>query len=130
MMVDLPNTLEIVVVSSADEAMEGFEGHPEEEDDLDEYQEIDEVVVEKQLEQEIDEVVMEQQVEQKADEVGLGVSDSSFDQVEESKDESDPNYNLSRDHQVVSGLHLSELHFEPCIIYGMVRLDSCILYRI
>jgi len=36
MMVDLPNTLEIVVVSFEDEAMEGFEGHLEVEDDPEE----------------------------------------------------------------------------------------------
>jgi len=41
---DLPDTLEVMVVSSDDEPMEGLEGHLEEEDDLEERQEIDEVV--------------------------------------------------------------------------------------
>ena len=34
--VDLPNTPEIMIVSSDDEPMEGFEGHLEEEDDPEE----------------------------------------------------------------------------------------------
>ena len=55
MVVDLPNTPEIVVVSSEDEAMEDFEGHLEKED-----QDIDEAVMEQQWDQEIDEMVVEQ----------------------------------------------------------------------
>ena len=47
--VDLPDTPEIVVVSSKDE------GHSEEED-----QDIEEVVVEQQWDQEIDEMIVEQ----------------------------------------------------------------------
>jgi len=45
MMVDLPETPEIVVVSSEDDGMEGFEGHLEEEDDPEEDQDIDKAVV-------------------------------------------------------------------------------------
>ena len=44
--VDLPNTPEIVVFSSEDVAIEGFEGRLEEEDDLEEDRNIDEEVVE------------------------------------------------------------------------------------
>ena len=44
--VDLPDKPEIMVSSSKDEAMEAFEGHLEEEDDLKEDQDINEVVVE------------------------------------------------------------------------------------
>jgi len=61
--VDLSDTREILVVSSEDEAMEGFEGHTEEEDDPEEDQDIDEAVMEQQWNQEIDEMVVEQQVE-------------------------------------------------------------------
>ena len=42
MLVDLPDTLKIVVVCSDDEPMEGFEGHLEAKDDPEEDQEIDE----------------------------------------------------------------------------------------
>ena len=42
-MVDLHDTLEIVVVSFDDEPIQGFEGHLEEEDDLEEDQQIDEL---------------------------------------------------------------------------------------
>ena len=59
MVVDLPNAPETMVVSFEDDAMEGFEGHLEAEDDPKEHQEIDEVVVEQQLDQEIDEAVVE-----------------------------------------------------------------------
>ena len=52
--VDLPDALEIVIVSSDDEPMEGFKGHLAEEDDTKEDQEINEVVVEQQVDQEID----------------------------------------------------------------------------
>jgi len=74
---------------------------------------------------------MDQQVEQEADEIESGVSDSSFDSGEEPQDEFDPDYDPSRDRWVVSGLHLSWLHFEPFMyIYGMVGLDNCILCSI
>jgi len=95
--VDLPDTPEIVVVSFEDDAMEGFEGHLEEEDDPEEDQDINEAVVEQRLDQEIDEVVVEQLVEQEAAEVESGLSNSSFYSGEESKDESDPDYDPSRD---------------------------------
>jgi len=94
--VALPKTLEIAVVSSEDTAMEGFEGHLEEEDNPEEDQDIDEAMVEQQWDQDIDEMVVEQQVEQGADKVELGVSDSSFDPGEESEDESDPYYDPSK----------------------------------
>ena len=58
--VDLPDTPKIVVVSSQDEAMEGFEGHLEEEHDPEEDQAIDEAVMEQQWDQKIDEMVVEQ----------------------------------------------------------------------
>jgi len=44
----LPDTLEIVAVSSEDEAMEDFEGHLEEQDNLEEDEDIDEAVTEQQ----------------------------------------------------------------------------------
>ena len=58
---------------------------------------------------------MEQQIDQKVDELELGVSDSSFDSGEKPEDESDPDYDLSRDCSVVSGVDLSRLHFHPRI---------------
>ena len=96
MVVDLLDTPEIVVVSSADNAMEGFEGHLEEKDHPKEDQDINEVVVEQQWDQEIDEIVVKQQVKQETDKVESGVSDSSFDSGEEPEDESNPNYDPSR----------------------------------
>ena len=51
--VDLSDIPEFVVVSSNDEPIEDFEGHLEEEDDLDEDQEIDKVVEEQQMDQEV-----------------------------------------------------------------------------
>jgi len=51
--IDLPDTPEIVLVSSEDE------GHQEEEDDPEEDQDIDEVGVEQQWDQEIDEMIVE-----------------------------------------------------------------------
>ena len=44
--VDLPDTSKVAIVTYDDEPMEDFEGHLEEEDDLEEDQEIDEVVEE------------------------------------------------------------------------------------
>ena len=44
--VDLPDTPEIVVVSYEDEAMEDFEGYMEEKDDPQEDQDIDEAAME------------------------------------------------------------------------------------
>ena len=44
--VDLPDTPEIVILSFEDEAMEGFKSHMEEKDDPEEDQDIDEAVVE------------------------------------------------------------------------------------
>ena len=52
--IDLRDTPEIVVVSSEDE------GHPKEEDDPEDDQDIDEAVVERQWDQEIDEMIVEQ----------------------------------------------------------------------
>jgi len=95
--VDLPDTLEVVVVSSNDEPMEGFEGHLEEEDDLGEDQDIDKVIEEQQMDQEVDEKVGKQQVDQEIDEVEFGPSDRSFDSGEEPEDEYDPDYDSSRD---------------------------------
>ena len=43
-------------------------------------------------------MVVEQQVEQEVDEVYSGVSDSRFDLGEEPEDESDLDYDHSRDH--------------------------------
>ena len=84
--VDLSDTPEIVVVSSEDEATEDFEGHLEKEDDPEEDKDIDEAVVEQQWDHKIDEMIVKQQVEQEADEVESGVSDSSFNSIEELKD--------------------------------------------
>jgi len=80
--VDLPDTLEFVVVSSDNEPMDGFE----DKDDPEEDQEINEIVEEQQMDQEVDKVVGEQQIDQEIDEVELGVSDSSFDSGEELED--------------------------------------------
>jgi len=49
------------------------------------------------MDQEVKEDTGEQQVDQEIDEVELRVSDSSFDSGEELYDESDPNYDPSRD---------------------------------
>ena len=51
----LPNTPEVMVVSSNDEPIADFEGHLDEEDDLEEDQELDEVVKEQQMDQEVEE---------------------------------------------------------------------------
>jgi len=88
---DLPNTPEIVVVSFEDE------GHPKEEDDSEEDQDIDEVVVEQQWDQEIDEVIVEQQVEQEVGDAESEASTSDFDSGKEPDDESDSDYDPSRD---------------------------------
>jgi len=57
LVIDLPDTLAIMVVSYEDE------GHQEEEeDDPEEDQDIEEVVIEQQWDQEIDEMIVEQQV--------------------------------------------------------------------
>ena len=85
-MVDLSDTREIVVVGFEDEDIEDFKGHLESEEDPKEDQDIDEAVVEQQCNQEIEDRVVEQQVEQEADEVESGVSDSSFNSIEELKD--------------------------------------------
>lgn len=90
---DLPDTSEIVVLSSDDELMEGFE----DKDDLEEDQEVDEIAEEQQMDQEVDEAVGKQQVDHKVDEVELEISDSNFDSDKESKDESNPDYDLPRD---------------------------------
>jgi len=63
MVVDLPDTPEIVVASYKDEAIEDFEDHLEEEDDPKEHQNINEVMTEQQWDQEINEMIVEQQVE-------------------------------------------------------------------
>jgi len=65
--VDLPKTPEIVVGSSENEGMKGFEGRLEEEDHPEEDQDIDKAMVEQHLDQEIDEMVVEQHIEQEAD---------------------------------------------------------------
>ena len=96
-MVDLPDSPEIVIVSYEDEAMEGFKGHLESEEDPKEDQDIDEAVVEQQCNQEIEDRVVEQQVEQEANEVESGVSNSSFDSGEETEDKFDLDYNPSKD---------------------------------
>ena len=95
--VDLRDTSEIIVVSSDDEPMEGFESYLKEKYDPEEDQEIDEAVVEQQVDHEVDKTVREQQVNQEVDEVEAGVSDSSFNSGEESDDEFDAYYDLSRD---------------------------------
>jgi len=60
-------------------------------------------------------MVVEQEIEQEADDIESGVLDSSFDSDKKPEDETDPNYDPPGDHYVVSGLHLSGLHFEPCM---------------
>ena len=59
MVVHLTDTPEIAVVSSEDEAIEGFDGHLEEEDDPEEDQNVNEAVLEQQWDQDIDEMVVE-----------------------------------------------------------------------
>jgi len=95
--VDLPGTPEIVVVSSKDEVIEDFEGHLEKEGDPEEDQDIDKAVVEQQWHQEINKMILERQVKQEPDDVESGLSDRSFDSGEDPKDESNPDYDLSRD---------------------------------
>ena len=58
MVVDPPGTPEIMVLSSKDEAIEGFEGHLEEDDDPEEDQDITEAMVEQQWDQEIEEMIV------------------------------------------------------------------------
>ena len=84
---DLSDTPEIMVASFDDEPMQGFEGHLKEEDDPEE----------QQIDWEIDEEVGEQEVHQATNEVEFGASDSSFNLGEEPKDESDLDYDPSRD---------------------------------
>jgi len=56
--IDLPDTSDVVVISSRDESHQGEEDNPEEDQD------IDEVGVEQQWEQEADELMVELQDEQ------------------------------------------------------------------
>jgi len=84
--IDHPDTLEVVMVSYKDER------HQEEED-----QDINEAGVEQQWDQEIDELMVEQQVEQEVGDAKSKASTSSFYSGEEPDDESDPDYNPSRD---------------------------------
>jgi len=89
--IDLPDTPEIVMVSSEDE------GHWEEKDDPEEDQDIDEAVVEQQWDQEIDEMIVEQQVEREVGDAESEASTSNFDSGEEPDDVFDLDYNPSRD---------------------------------
>ena len=57
MAVDLPDTPEIMVLSSDDKPMEGLADHLEEKDDLEEDQEIDKIVEEQPIDEEIIDVV-------------------------------------------------------------------------
>jgi len=111
--IDLPDTPEIVVISSKDE------GHQDEEDDPEEDQDIHKAVIEQQWDQEIDEMIVEQQVEQEVDNVESEASTRSFDLGEEPDDESDPDYNSYRDHLVVLGVGVSSFLLSPiCLWHG------------
>jgi len=95
--IDLPDTLEVVVISSEEYR------HQEEEDDPEEDQEIDEVMVEQQWKQEIDQLMVElqdeqgQQVQQEVGDAESKASTSSFDLGEEPDNESNPDCDLSTD---------------------------------
>ena len=97
MVIDLPDALDAVVISSGDEGHQGVENDPEEDQD------ISEVGVEQQWEQEADELTVELQDEQEQQdqsEVGDAESEastSSFDSGEDPDDESNSDYNPSRD---------------------------------
>ena len=111
--VDLHDTPKIMVFSPDDEPMEGLEDHLKDEDNPEEDQEIYEVAEEQQINQEIDETVGEQAEDQEIDEVKSGASDSSFDLGEEPKDDSNPDYDPSRDHLVISSVDLSRYIISP-----------------
>ena len=95
--IDIPSTPEVVVLSSGDE------DHQEEEDDPEEDQANAEMGIGQQGEEEADELMVdleeehEPQVQQEIDNVGSEASTSSFDSGEEPDDESDPDYDPSRD---------------------------------
>jgi len=95
--VAIPNTLEIMVLSPDEKPMEGLEDHLGDEDDSEEDQKIDEVGKEQQIDHGIDEAVGGQQKDQEITEVESGASDNSFDSVEEREDVSNPDYDPSRD---------------------------------
>ena len=100
--IDIPSTPEVVVISSGDEDHQGDEDDPEE-DDPEEDQDSDEMGIEQQGEQEADALMMglgeeqEPQVQQEVDSAESEASMSSFDSGEEPDDESDPDYDPSRD---------------------------------
>ena len=109
--IDLPDTPEILVVSSEDK------GHQEEEDDPKEDQDIDEAGVEQQWDQKIDEMIVEQQADQEVGDAKLEASTSSFNLGEEPDDEFDPDYDPSRDRLVVLEVGVNRLLLLSPIFY-------------
>jgi len=97
MVINIPDTSDLVVISSGDE------GHQGEKDDPEEDQGIGEVGVEQQWKQEADELMVEPaeehepQVQQKVDDAESEASTSSFDSGKEPDNESDWNYDPSWD---------------------------------
>lgn len=115
-----------MIVSFDDEPIQDFEDHLEEEDDP----EIDQIEEEYSVKEKMVDAVGEQQEDQEVDEVEPGTSNSNFDLSEEPEDESDLNYNPSRDHQDVSGVDLSRSNFEPHMYISMFGMDRCVLCSI
>jgi len=86
--IDLPNTPDLVVISFGDENHQGEEEDPEKDDPVED-QDIDEVGVEQQWEQEAEELMGEQQSQQEVDDAKSEASTSNFDSGEEPDDKYD-----------------------------------------
>jgi len=111
--VDLPDLLEVVMISLDDEPIEEHKDHLSAEDDP---------------EEDLD--LKEQQVDQAKGDVESEASVSSFDLSEEPNDDSDLDYDPSRDRWVVLGVDFSRLYFESCLyIARSVWMDAfCVVY--
>ena len=109
MVMDLPNSPKVVVISLNDGPMEVLKEHLEAEDDPEEDLELE-----------------EQQVNQNINDAKPEATDISFDSSEELEDEFDSDYNPSRDHWTNLGVDFHQVLSEPAYIwYGW--LDRCIL---
>ena len=80
----------------------------------------------------MDEAVVEQHHEQEVGDAESEALTSSFDSGEEPNDESDQDYDPSRDRQVVLGVGVSSFLFEPCLFVACsVWMDIfCVGYDI
>ena len=104
MVIDIPDTPDLVVISSSsrDEDHQGEEDDPEE-DDPEEDQDNDKMGIEQQGEQEANEMMVnleeehEPQVQQEVDDADSEASTGSFDSGEEPDNECDPDYDPSQD---------------------------------